>query len=129
MHGVPVLPQGCAEGPRNTHVSLQVWDSPICLLEQQLSHESKHPKLLNMQLQFLAVAPVLVTLLCFLPVPLTPSHTHTGFPQGRHFPPSCWTQGQHQARLFPNISHIPIGKKPRELCPAQQGSITRAVEI
>lgn len=54
---------------------MQVWNSPICLLEQQLSHESKHPKLLNVQLQFLVLASVLVTLLQFLPKPWT-----DGFP-------------------------------------------------
>lgn len=66
----PIPLMSCAEHREIKPLkSMQVWNSPICLPEQQLSHKSKHPKLLNVQLQFLALASALVTLLQFLPKP------------------------------------------------------------
>lgn len=74
----PTLHSPCRRDPTHTRItkspkSLQAWNSPICLLEQQLSHESKHPKLLNVRLQFLALALALVTLLRLLSEPRPPA--------------------------------------------------------
>lgn len=60
--------------------STQACNSPICLLEQQLSPRSKLPKLLNVQLQLPALASALVTLLQFLAKPGTSVFIDAGFP-------------------------------------------------
>lgn len=75
--------------------SVQAWNSPICLLEQQLSPRSKLPKLLNVQLQLPALASALVTLLQFLAKPGTSvsidavSPCQAPVPRRPHCPPSC----------------------------------------
>lgn len=129
----PTLHSLCRRDPTHTRLtkypkSLQAWNSPICLLEQQLSHESKHPKLLNVRLQFLALALALVTLLRLLSEPRPLPCFYASFPPVRltaHCLPdiTACCEGNYFEVIprqgFSLLSHAPqLERNPQE----QQGS-------